>query len=147
MSALRFSLAAVGVGLLGYGAYLLNHWQAPSQLVEVGIWAVIGVVVHDAVLAPIVVLLGWISGRWLRGRSAAAVAIGFALVATLTVSGFAVLARSHGGGENHTLLDRDYPLGLLVATLVIVACVAIGYGVSALKSRRGRRHHGASTGS
>lgn len=146
MNAIRALLVVVGVAIGIYGAFLLNHWQRPAQLVQVGEWAALAVILHDGVLAPLAVGLGWLTRHLLSGRVAAGAAVAFALITTTAVSAFAVINRSHGGGKNHTLLDRNYPMGLLLASLAIAACVAGGYGLSAVIDTRRRLRHGASTG-
>lgn len=145
MIATRVSLAALGVAVIAYGAFLLYHFQTPGRVLEVGVWAALGVVLHDGVLAPLALGLGWFARRKLSGRVAASVTVAFTVIATTAVSGFAVLTRSHGGGPNHTLLDRNYPIGLLWAVVVICVLVACGYGLSAFQGHRRRRPHGAGT--
>lgn len=140
MTAMRVSLAALGVALAAYGAFLLNHWQTPAQLVGVGEWAVAGVILHDGLIAPVAIACGWLARRGLPERTRARVMVGFVLIGTLAVSGFAVLTRSHGGGDNHTLLDRNYPVGLLIASVVIVACLVLGSAAGRVRGVGRRRN-------
>ncbi|MCA1306906.1 hypothetical protein LC082_08345 [Microbacterium esteraromaticum] len=53
MSAARMLLWAVGAAGIAYGAWLLVTTQNPQQLLGVAIWLVAAVVVHDALLVPL----------------------------------------------------------------------------------------------
>lgn len=137
MRSLRITLVAGGAVVVGYGCWLMVGRQTPAQVRGVLEWAVAGVLLHDAVLAPVAVAAGWVVQRRLPHRVARPVAVALVLIGTITVSGFAVLTRSHGGGRNGTLLDRDYPLGLAILVAAVVAGVAL---VSLVGSRfSGRR--------
>ena len=52
MTAVRFVLLVTGVVVGGYGAVLL--WDnSLTVLVRIAVWALVGVVVHDFVFAPL----------------------------------------------------------------------------------------------
>ncbi|MBN8204914.1 hypothetical protein JF550_02960 [Microbacterium esteraromaticum] len=53
MSATRMLLWAVGAAGIAYGAWLLMTTQNPQQLLGVAVWLVAAVVVHDALLVPL----------------------------------------------------------------------------------------------
>jgi len=144
MTIARAALVALGTSVIGYGAWLLVQWQSPSQVTEVLGWAIAGVVIHDGVLAPLALTAGW---ALQRRRPAAGIAIALVVIGTLAVSGFAVLTRSHGGGDNGSLLDRDYPAGFGWAVVVIVCGIALGRCAAILfRSRRRRSADGSSHG-
>jgi hypothetical protein len=115
---------------MAYAAWLLERDQTVAQLLQVGEWAAAAVVLHDAVLAPLTLAVGWLVQRRLPAGPARAVALVLTLVGTVTIAAFAVLTRSHRGGSNGTLLDRDYPIGLLAVTLVIIGAVAVTAAVA-----------------
>jgi len=131
---------AVGVLPLGYGIWLFVHTQGGVQLREVATWAVAGVVLHDAVIAPLAAGLGWLGDRLLPRTVASGAAVAFILVGTVSVVAVPVLEGHAAGGRNHTLLDRDYVAGwLLVAGVVLVATAAGVLGGRALSAARSRR--------
>lgn len=139
MRATRGLLIAAGALLMAYAAWLLVRGQTPAQLLQVAEWAVAAVVIHDGLLAPLAFAAGWLVQLRLPSGAARPVAIALALLATVTLAGFAVLTRSHGGGANTTLLDRDYPIGLLTVTLGIIGGVAVATAVGRLRRSRGWR--------
>ncbi|HJQ06334.1 MAG TPA: hypothetical protein VJ872_12855 [Nocardioides sp.] len=130
MRTVRALLIGAGALLMAYAAWLLVRDQTAPQLVQVGEWAAAAVVVHDAVLAPLTLAVGWLVQGRLPASAARAVAIALTLVGTVAIAAFAVLTRSHQGGSNGTLLDRDYPIGLLAVTLVVIGTVAVTAAVA-----------------
>ena len=66
MTAVRVILMVVGVVLGGYGALLL--WENPPVIImRILVWALVGVVLHDLVFAPLCVALGF-AGRQVDPR-------------------------------------------------------------------------------
>jgi hypothetical protein len=130
----RAALATVGVGLGGYGAFRLLElgWD---NLVATLLWLAGGVLLHDAVLAPLTIAVAALATTLLpgpvRGPAAAAVVV----LGSVTVTAVPVLGRFGARADNPTLLDRDYTAGwLLLAAAVLLAVAAF----SAISARRGR---------
>jgi len=128
--------ARLGLGLLGLAAtaygFLLVVGLGPGQLGSVLVWVVGGVLVHDAVLAPLVVVLGVLAvlstRRWWRTPLVWALVV----LGPLTLVAVPVLGRFGAKADNPTLLDRPYWAGyVVVATVVLVLTVA-----AALRRRR-----------
>ena len=124
--------AAVGIGVAGFGLYgLLN-----ARLIgSIGSWLTYligGLLVHDALLAPLVVAASVVMIYLVPSRIRPAVqgtlvvAGSVALVAIPVVGGW---GRNPG---NPTLLPRDYALGLAIAVGVIL----VGGLLTAVRSAR-----------
>jgi hypothetical protein len=132
MRALRFSLGAVGVVLALVGVWhLLGNGFA--DLAATVAWLVGGVVAHDALIAPLVVLLGvGLLPRlpsWGRGP----VVAGFVVLLTVTLTAVPVLGRFGAKPDDPWLLPRPYGALWLGFALVVVAAVV---GASVLRRRR-----------
>jgi hypothetical protein len=132
MRALRFSLGAVGVVLALVGVWhLLGNGFA--DLAATVAWLVGGVVAHDALIAPLVVLLGvGLLPRlpsWGRGPAVA----GFVVLLTVTLTAVPVLGRFGAKPDDPWLLPRPYGALWLGFALVVVAAVV---GASVLRRRR-----------
>lgn len=132
MRALRFSLGAVGVVLALVGVWhLLGNGFA--DLAATVAWLVGGVVAHDALIAPLVVLLGvGLLPRlpsWGRGPAVA----GFVVLLTVTLPAVPVLGRFGAKPDDRWLLPRPYGALWLGFALVVVAAVV---GASVLRRRR-----------
>lgn len=136
---LRGALVLLGLLGVGYGGWLLEAHQSGAQLFQVAQWAVIGVVLHDAVLAPLALGLGWLGQRTLAPAVAAPATVALVLVGTLSVVAVPVLDGYAAHRGNHTLLDRDYTAGWLLTAGVVLVALAVGGTLSALLNRSRRR--------
>ena len=135
MRGIRGALIVLGAVGMAYGAWLLVSRQDLGQIVEVAVWLAAAVVIHDGILAPAVLALGWLGGRLLpRAVARGAVTVLVLLGPTVLVA-IPVLGRFGAKPDNPTLLDRDYAQGLLVfAALCVCAGVAVALGE--LRSRQ-----------
>lgn len=139
MSRERVARGTLGVlGLLagGYGGLLLLRLSG-ADLLDVVLWMAGGLVVHDAVVAPLTVLAvlalrGVVPVGW---RSP--VMVGAVVLLTVTATAVPVLGRFGARPDNPTLLDRDYVAGWLLVAAVVLGVVLVAGGVSAAR-RRGR---------
>jgi len=133
VSAPRVVLGALGVALAAYGGFLLLTRQDWSAVADTGVWLAAGVVLHDAVLTPLVLLTWAVLGRWLPPRYRGPAVVGLVVLGSLTLLSIPVLGRFGARPDNPTLLDRSYWAGwLLLAALTLVAVVA----ASLVRSRR-----------
>jgi hypothetical protein len=123
----RLLLGGLGVVVGAYGAWLLLSTQDRDQLVSAATWLVAGVVLHDGVLAPLVLLVLALGGRLLPAAYRAPAAVGLVVLGSLTLLAVPVLGAFGRQVHNPSLLDRHYWLGWLgVAGLVVLAVVAAG---------------------
>ena len=125
----RLGLGALGVLGGVYGAFLLLSRQQLGDWVEVGIWFAAGVVLHDLVLAPLVLLVGAGLARTLPVAARAATAVGLVVLGSVTLLAVPVLGGFGVKADNPTLFDRSYlggwvVLAGLVAAAVVTATVA-----------------------
>lgn len=121
----RLLLGLAGVAAAAYGLWLL--WdQGTDNLRAAVTWLVVGVLAHDAVLAPATIALAFLAAVVPRGwRTAAAAA--FVVLGTLTVVALPVLSGMGERPDNPTLLDRDYSAGwLAVAALTLTGALLLG---------------------
>lgn len=127
---MRASLAVAGIMAIGWGLWLIRDDGAErwgSQLT----WFVGGVVAHDAVIAPLVVVLGILASRVLRPDLRSGAAVGFIVWATVTVATANVLLPVGGRTDNPSLMNRPYVLAWLLFTASVLAVVFLAV-------RRGR---------
>lgn len=133
--ALRLLLGAVGLGVLAWGGWLLLGLGS-DQWLPVGIWLAGGIIGHDALLAPVVVLLGALAVRLVPVPARAPLAVALVVWGTVTLLAVPVLGRFGALSDNPTLLDRPYLRSWGVLTAVVLVAVAVA---SLLRARRGAR--------
>ena len=114
MRAVRLSLGALGICVAAYGVKLLLDLGLANLRATLE-WVVGGVVLHDAVLAPLTVLIGAAFVRLRRAgvRTGPLVLAGIVL-GSVSIAAIPVLGRFGARPDNATLLDRHYLLGWLV---------------------------------
>ncbi|MER6970500.1 hypothetical protein ABT304_05540 [Nocardioides sp. NPDC000445] len=132
---MRRAMILLGAVGMAYGAWLLVSRQDLGQIVEVVLWLAAAVVIHDGILAPAVLGLGWLGGRLLPRAVARGAVTVLVLLGPATLIAIPVVGRFGAKPDNPTLLDRDYTQGLLVfAALCVCAGVAVALGE--LRSRQ-----------
>ncbi len=141
MTVVRWSLGLVGVAVGIYGGWLLLSRQAGEDLVSAAQWLVGGVVLHDLVLAPVVLVVVAVAGRLAPRPVRAQGAVLLVVVGSVTLLALPVLGGFGRRSDNPSLLDRDYTTGWLVLVGVVVALIAVGSVV-----QRWRRGDGADPG-
>jgi hypothetical protein len=131
MTPTRLALGAVGVLAGLYGGWLvLSRGHDLGNLV---LWLLLGVVLHDGVLAIAVLVLGGVTLRFLPRSAGAPAVVAFVVLGSATLLAVPVLGRFGARADNPTLLDRSYGTGWLVlAGLTLAAVVAASY----VRSRR-----------
>jgi len=133
---MRWLLGAGGLAVGAYGAWLLLTRQSGDQLVSAGQWLVGGVLLHDAVLAPVVVLAGVLAARALPTPVRVPAAVVAVVLGSVTLLAVPVLGGFGRRPDNPTLLDRDYTAGWLLVAALVVGGVVAGTTVRAMLRRR-----------
>lgn len=128
MRAVRAMLVVAGVVCGLVGLWQLRE-ESLEQIVSVGLWLAGGVIVHDALLAPLTVAVVVGVARFVPRRSRGTVVVGFVGWATITVASLNVLLGVGGKPDNPTLVDRPY----LTSWLVLTVVWWIGVGVVAAR--------------
>lgn len=126
MIGLRAVLLLAGLGAATYGTLLLLRLDLPD-LLDVGLWMVGGVVLHDAVIAPVTVVGVLLLRRVVGADWRTPLTVGAVVLLTVTATAIPVLGRFGARPDNPTLLDRDYTAGwLLLAGAVLLGVLAAG---------------------
>jgi hypothetical protein len=127
MRATRAAVGALGVLAGAYGAWLLLSRQDLTQLTSAAIWLAGGVVLHDFVLTPLVLLLVLVAGRVLPRHAHAPAVVALVLLGALTLLAVPVLGRFGARPDNPTLLDRSYDTAWLVLAGLTVVAVVVAF--------------------
>jgi len=120
MSAIRVALLVVGLLTIGYGAALVLDHPWPDTL-HIAIWAAAGVVLHDFVFAPLCVALGFAGRRIIPRRWWTPIGVAALCSVILVLLAVPVFDRPGARDDNHTVLDRNYPLGLSLSLSAVWA--------------------------
>jgi hypothetical protein len=127
----RVVVMLAGLVTTAYGGLLLAQrgWQNFEAALT---WLVAGVLLHDAVLAPLTVVAAWAALRVAGPARVRPWAVAVVLLGPLTLLAVPVLGRFGARADNPTLLDRSYWTGWSV----LVAVVGAGILVAEVVRRR-----------
>ncbi|MEU5633100.1 hypothetical protein ACH47C_29835 [Streptomyces rishiriensis] len=131
MKALRVLVGTAGVALMAVGASLLTDVRDPTDVL---VWLGGAALLHDLVLAPVVLLVGLVL---VRGGSRGPVRGALLVAGALTAVALPVLLRP-GRTANPSVLPLDYPRNWLIS-LVAVATVTALWAAARGFARRRRR--------
>lgn len=130
---IRALTLVAGVAAAAYGGWQLAQ-RGWTNAEAAATWLVAGVVLHDAVLAPVTIAVAWLALRLVRTDRLAPWTVGLVLLGPLTLLALPVLGRFGVRPDNPTLLDRNYWAGW--SAVVVAVCAGI------LVTRyAGRRRH------
>jgi hypothetical protein len=120
----RLLLVAPAIAALTYAVTRLadvpqEDWLSVLQ------WLIGGVILHDGVLAPIVVGLGVVATRWLPAPWRAPAVVGLIGWGSLSLIAIPVLSGNGVDPTNETLQDRPYVTSWWIGTAVTVGLVVV----------------------
>ncbi|MGH6654941.1 MAG: hypothetical protein ACRDVE_07015 [Actinocrinis sp.] len=134
----RIALGAFGVWVASIGVRALWPTQSFGASPSTGRWLIGGVIAHDAIIAPVVFVLGAIVARFTSARTRQA------LAAILLIGGSALIvglpnALHKGQNPNPTVNPLDYTRNLIIVILAVVGGVVLVTSASAARGRRRER--------
>ena len=139
MRSIRLVLAGIGALLLAWGAFVMFDSVRLTRIPGVVLWVAAAIVLHDALLAPIVFALGLAlrrAGRRTTGTVIAIVQSGIVVGSLVSLVAVPLIVAQNFAPANPTVLPLNYGLNLGIFWLVL-ALVTAGLSVGAFV--RGRR--------
>ncbi|HYR17537.1 MAG TPA: hypothetical protein VEQ67_25480 [Mycobacterium sp.] len=122
----RVTLVVLGLVVGVYGAVLVLD-NPPVIIIRIVVWALVGIVLHDLVFAPICVALGFAGRRLISGRWWPPIALAALCSVVLVFLAVPVYGKPGMRPDNMTVLDRNYELGLWISLAIVWACVPLYY--------------------
>jgi hypothetical protein len=118
VTATRALLLLVGLAVGAYGAVLL--WDNSLEvIIRIVAWSLIGVLLHDAVFAPLCLAVGFAGRRILPHRWWTPVLVAGLLTVVLVALAIPVYNKPGQHLDNLTVLDRNYQAGFWIALAVV----------------------------
>jgi len=118
MTAVRVTLWVIGVAVGLYGVVLVME-HSTQDIIRIVAWALIGVLLHDAVFAPVCLALGFAGRRILPHKWWTPVLVAGLLTVILVLLAIPVLSKPGLHLDNLTVLDRNYQAGFWIALAVV----------------------------
>jgi hypothetical protein len=135
---LRLLLGAVGIAMGAFG--LLRFLQHDfGDIVNAVLYLGGGVVLHDAIIAPLTIAVTFVAARFVPGKARVATVVGLVVLLTVTVTAIPVLGAWGRRADNPSLLDRHYLLGWCVFAVLVLAGTLLS--LTPAWRRLGERRH------
>lgn len=131
----RITLGLVGVAGIAYGAKLILTKPKDTMPVVVAEWIVGAVVIHDAIIAPVVLGIGFLLSRTVPPRARAYLQGGLTAGALITLIALPQIYRKGKTAQGSTLLLRDYRANLLWLLLIVAVLTVLAYAVRVVRDR------------
>jgi len=137
VKAWRIILAVAGIALLAFGVFRLLSEIPTHSLLMLAVWLVAALVLHDALLAPSVVGLGWLLRRYVPDRGRHYVQVALIMIALVTLIAIPMIFLRGSQPAAKALLLRNYGANLIVIIGILTVASVILYAVRV--TRDGRR--------
>lgn len=124
MTSTRVFLVALGVALCAYGVVLVAD-NSTQVIVRIVVWALIGVLLHDAVFAPLCLALGFAGRRLLPHKWWTPILVAALMTVVLVLLAIPVYDKPGMHLDNLSVLDRDYEAGFWIALGVVWAAALL----------------------
>ncbi len=135
MKAWRYGLVATGILVLLYGAWHLIT-DVPANLRDIAIWMIAIVIIHDGVLSPLVVTIGWLVARAVSPRPRRYLQAALVTGGLITVIALPLIHREDTQPVSKSLLLQHYGLNLAILLGLVAVANLIGYGWAVARDRR-----------
>ncbi|MBB3605250.1 hypothetical protein FHT40_004934 [Mycolicibacterium sp. BK556] len=118
MTAVRVFLMIIGIAVGAYGVMLVMD-NTTEVIIRIVTWALIGVLLHDAVFAPVCVALGFAGRRVLPHKWWTPVLVAALTTVVLVLLAIPVFDKPGQHLDNPSVLDRNYEAGFWIALGVV----------------------------
>jgi hypothetical protein len=136
MATARWLTGSLGVLLLGYGIWRIFQFSAATQPRQLGGWLVAALVLHDGILAWLVVGAGWLLGRFVPGRARAYLQGGLITAGLVALVAAPMIYRRGKSQPGQALLERNYLANLLIIFAGIAVVTGVAYLVRVRRDSR-----------
>lgn len=123
----RVSMIAAGVLLAGFGVFrLLTEVEWPT-LFQIGIWLAAAIILHDLILAPSTIGVGWVLRRCVPVRARRYLQAGLIISGLVTVIALPMIYLRGSQPAVKALLLRNYGANLALISGVIAVIMVLLY--------------------
>jgi hypothetical protein len=120
----RIAIAVPGILLGLFGVYRLLTEVPNDDLLVLAFWLVAALVLHDGVLSPVLVGIGWVLARVLPPRARSYVQAALVVAGLITVIALPMIYRQGTQPASKAILRQDYTTNLMIA-LGLIAVVTV----------------------
>jgi hypothetical protein len=138
VKAWRIILAASGIALAAFGVFRLVTEIPVHSLLILLVWLAAVLILHDAVLAPSVVGVGWLLRRHVPDRGRRFLQVALIMSSLVTVIAIPMIFLRGSQPAVKALLLRNYAANLILLIGIIAVISLALYAVRVVRDRMGR---------
>jgi hypothetical protein len=131
----RWLFVVPGLGAVGYGVYGLLTAGSRVPLGSWLTWFVGSALLHDLVIAPVWIGLGWLASRLLPAAARPAAVVGVAVAGLLALIALPFVLGVGADPRNPSFLPRDYGRNLLLVDVGVLVLAAAWATVATVRAR------------
>jgi hypothetical protein len=135
VKAWRIILAAAGIALGAFGVFRLVSEIPTYSLLILGVWLAAALVIHEAILAPSVVGVGWLLRQYVPDRGRRYLQVVLIMSALITVIAVPMIFLRGTQPAVKALLLRNYGSNLILIIAIIGVIILILYAVRVTRDR------------
>jgi len=132
----RWLFVLPGLGAVLYGVYGLLTAGSRVPLGSWLTWFVGSALIHDLVIAPIWIGLGWLAARLLPASARPAAVAGVAVAGLLAIVALPFVLGVGADPANPSFLPREYGRNLLLVDAGVLVVAAVWAAVATIRARR-----------
>jgi hypothetical protein len=135
MKAWRIILAIGGIALGAFGIFRLATEIPLHNLLILAVWLVAALIIHDAVMEPSVIGVGWLLRRYVPDRGRRYVQIALIMIVPVAVIAIPMIFLRGSQPMEKALLLRNYGVNLIMIIGIIAVIGLILYTVRVARDR------------
>lgn len=138
MKTWRITLAVAGILLGLYGAVSLLTNVDIGTLLLLALWLIGAVVIHDGIVSPLVIGVGWLIHRVVPARARRYLQGGLIAAGLVTVVAIPMISQQGAQPANKALLQQNFGVNLTVLVALVAAVSLLLYAVRVARDTSGR---------
>lgn len=133
----RIVFVAAGIALLLFGVFRLTTEIALPNLIGLATWMFAAIVIHDGVLSPLVLSIGWVLRRYVPDRPRRYLQFALIVCGLVTVIAIPMIYLRGSQPAVKAILLRNYGanLGLIIGLVAVVTLVVYAVRVAHRRPR------------
>ncbi len=136
MKAWRIAFMSAGILLGLFGVFRLVTQVPFGNLVVLALWLIGAVVIHDGILSPAVVAIGWFIARKVPPRGRRYLQGGLIAGGLITIVAIPMIMRQGSGPESKALLQQNFGGNLTLLLGLVAAVNLLLYAVRVARDQR-----------
>jgi hypothetical protein len=135
VKAWRIILALAGILLLLFGVFRLVTEIPTRSVLLLAVWLLAALIIHDGVLSPVVVSIGWLLRRFVQDRARRYLQAALIMSALVSVIAIPMIFLRGSQPAVKALLLRNYGANLTLLIGIIGAVTLASYAVRVARDR------------